>query len=115
MWTQWLDRATKLESDRQIARKVGLTHTTISRWRNAGTAPAEGIIRIARAYDADPIDGLVSAGIITQADLMNGGLRNAVRHAPTVYLTEELHERATTGRLQGGFDELRRMFRAWST
>ncbi|MFF7683176.1 helix-turn-helix domain-containing protein [Microbacterium sp. NPDC007973] len=115
MWRQWLDHATRQDSDREIARKAGLTHSTVSRWRNAGTAPAEGIIRIARAYAADPIDALVSAGIITEDDLMNGGLRNAVRHAPTAYLTEELHERVTTGRLHGGFGELRRMFRAWST
>ncbi|MEZ3156840.1 hypothetical protein AB1K56_07895 [Microbacterium sp. BWR-S6Y] len=112
MWRQWLDRATNRDSDREIARKTRLAHTTIGRWRNAGTAPAEGVIAIARAYGADPIEGLIFAGLLTEADLLNGGLRNAVRHAPTAYLTEELHERVTTGRVHGGFEELRRMFRA---
>lgn len=81
---------------------------------NSTRAPSDTIIRIARAYHADPIEGMIAAGWLTETDLMNGGLRNAVRHAPTQYLTEELHERATTGRLSGGFDELRRMFRPWT-
>lgn len=114
MWNEWLDRVTNQESDRQIAARTGFTHPTVGRWRSAGKAPADSIIVIARAYGADPVDGLVSAGILTESDLMNGGLRNAVRHAPTAYLTDELHERAVSGRFEGGFEELRRMFRAWS-
>lgn len=77
-------------------------------------APAGSVIIIARAFQVDPVDGLVAAGYLTESDLMNGGLRNAVRHAPTAYLTDELHERAVSGRFDGGFPELRRMFRSWS-
>lgn len=112
-WNQWLDRATNQASDHDIARRTNLTHPTIGRWRRNGRAPAEGVILIARAYKADPVDGLVSAGYLTESDLMNGGLRNAVRHAPTAYLTDELHERAVSGRFDGDFPELRRMFRSW--
>lgn len=56
---------------------------------------------------------MVAAGWLTESDLMNGGLRNAVRHSPTAYLTDELHERAVSGRFDGEYPELRRMFRAW--
>lgn len=75
---------------------------------------ADGVIAIARAYGADPIDGLVSAGLLTEGDLIGGGgLRNAVRHAPVTYLTEELHERAVTGRLDDGFEQLHDAPRSW--
>jgi len=110
-WQAWLDHATDGDSARAIARRVGMSHVTVRRWMNSDTAPCHGIIRIAREYGVDPVEGMISAGWLTEADLMNGGLRNAVRHAPTLYLTEELHERVLTGRLSGGFDELRRMFR----
>lgn len=113
MWNQWLARVTNHASDHEVARRAGITHTTIGRWRKSGRAPAEGIITIARAFRADPIDGMVAAGLLTEADLMNGGLRNAVRHAPTAFLTDELHERAVSGKFDGEFPELRRMFRSW--
>ncbi len=111
-WQQWLDRTTEGSSARAIAHRIGVHHTTVSRWMNSNTAPCGEIIRIARAYRADPVDGMISGGWLTEQDLMNGGLRNAVRHAPTAYLTEELHERVVTGRMSGGFDELRRAFRS---
>lgn len=99
IWTQWLDRATDHASDREIGRRTGLNHTTISRWRNAGRASAEGTIAIARAYRADPVDGLIAAGILTEAEVLARDVRAVVRRAPTVFLTEELHGRATSGRL----------------
>jgi len=111
-WTQWLTRVTDHASDRDIGKRAGISHTTVSRWRNTGRAPADGVILVARAYRADPIDGLIAAGYLTEADLAATSLRNAVRHAPTGYLTEELHERAVTGRLGASFDQLRRAFRA---
>jgi transcriptional regulator with XRE-family HTH domain len=110
-WQRWLDHATGGASAREVAKRVGVSHVTVGRWMNADTAPVPGILRISRAYAADPIDGMIAAGWLTGADLLEGGLRNAVRHAPTSFLTEELHERVESGRLEGNFDELREIFR----
>lgn len=72
------------------------------------------MIAIARAYGADPIEGMIAAGLLIEADLAGGALRNAVRVAPTSFLTDELHQRAQAGQSGDGLDRLRRMFRAWA-
>lgn len=100
-WQRWLSSVTNDASARGISRRIGVHHTTVGRWMNAGVAAPDDIIRIARAYRADALEGLIAAGWITDVDLMNGLLRNAVRRAPTVFLTEELHDRAQAGRVSG--------------
>jgi len=55
--------------------------------------PCHVVIQLARAYEADPVAGLLSAGYLTREDMMNGGLANAVHVAPTALLIAELHAR----------------------
>jgi hypothetical protein len=92
---EWVSTLTQQESARAISEKVGRSHTAVSKWLRSGCMPAEVVIDIARSYNGDVVEGLLAGGLMIPADLANGGLRSAVRHAPTIFLTEELHARAT--------------------
>lgn len=76
-----------------IAERIGTSAATVGRWGRVGRPPAEWVIKIARAYEADPVRALLAAGYLTSEDFMGGGLRSAVAHAPLVYLTDEVHKR----------------------
>lgn len=58
--------------DRQIdiAARSGIDQTTISRWLNEqrGRMRAETVVQFARAYDANVLEALVAAGVITSAE-----------------------------------------------
>lgn len=57
--------------DRQtvVAQKAGIDQTTISRWLGGRLQPNPvHVIRFARAYHINPIEGLVAAGLITTTE-----------------------------------------------
>jgi len=92
----WVDRLTGNASARNLGRCINRSHTAVSAWMKDGGMPAEVVIDIARCFSGDAVEGMLAAGILTGADLDSGGLRNAVRMAPTIYLTEELHFRSVS-------------------
>lgn len=63
----WIERITANASWRTIADRMGTTHPTIQRRLKNETASA--VVAIARAYDANPIEGLLTAGVISENDL----------------------------------------------
>ena len=59
---------TPFRSGVDLSRRAGRSRTTISYLEKEGRATAEVIIDLARAADASPLDGLVIAGFLTDAD-----------------------------------------------
>jgi hypothetical protein len=90
---EWLSVVTKEASSRAIATKLGVSHTTVIKWRLNGP-PAAVALRIAREFDTDPLDALIAAGVLTSAQASSFVASISLAHIPTWKLTEELHRRA---------------------
>lgn len=90
---EWLERVTGGKSHRAIASDLGIPNTALSRWLRNEHIPAERVIEIARFYKASSLDGLLAAGYLTSDDIITGATHEALRHASTRELTEELLRR----------------------
>lgn len=65
--SQWVAQTISGDSWRAVAEKLHTTHPTIQ--RRLKNHEADAIVEIARAYDANPIPGLIAAGTITSDDV----------------------------------------------
>lgn len=63
----WVAGVTGEDSWRTVAEKLHTTHSTIK--RRLTNHEADAIVEVARAYDTNPISGLLAAGIITELDV----------------------------------------------
>lgn len=66
--SQWVAQTIGSDSWRAVAEKLHTTHSTIQ--RRLKNHEADAVVEIARAYEANPIPGLIAAGTITRADAM---------------------------------------------
>lgn len=90
---QWIDELTGGESTRAIAAVTGIPQATLARHLALETPPVETLIDIARAYNANPVEVQVVAGIITDAEAQRAGSGSAIRQASTRQLLTELLRR----------------------
>lgn len=95
-WAEWLERVSHGDSTRATAAKTVFSASSLSAWKRRGNPPADAVIAIARAYNADAISGLVNAGILTPDDVWLG-VRSRLELVPTSYLTDEIDRRAEAG------------------
>jgi hypothetical protein len=65
----------------------------VARWIRHGVLEPNELLALARAYKADPIEGLLASGWLTMNDLRNGGMTYIISRAPTRMLVNELHKR----------------------
>ena len=63
----WIEVTIGAESWRNVAERLHTTHSTIQ--RRLRNYEADAIIEIAREYGANPLTGLMAAGVITQSDV----------------------------------------------
>jgi transcriptional regulator with XRE-family HTH domain len=92
-WDEWFASATKAATQSQIADRLGVSRATLNRWLHRGRLDPNTVLAVARAYSADPIQGLLAAKWLTTKDLHNGGTEYVVSYAPTRMLVNELHRR----------------------
>lgn len=92
-WVAWVAEVTGGASARAIAKRIGRSHTTVSRWLRDG-GPAEAVIEIATGYEAPIVRALVDTGWITAEDATRAFAADILRRVPNVTLTAELHRRA---------------------
>lgn len=78
---RWVSEITGDDSWREIAKKLSTTHPTIK--RRLDNAEADAIIELAGTYGANPVDGLIAAGAISDID---------VRSYARTFLTEDLSD-----------------------
>ncbi|MFF2556728.1 hypothetical protein ACFVUS_37365 [Nocardia sp. NPDC058058] len=90
---QWVDDLTGGDSTRAIAVVTGIPQATLARHLTMDTPPVETLIEIARAYNANPVEAQVVAGIITEAEAHRAGSGSAIRLASTRQLLTELIRR----------------------
>lgn len=77
----WVANTTASDSWRTVAEKLRTTHSTIQ--RRLKNHEADAIVELAHAYDVNPVEGLVAAGVISDID---------VRTYAVTYTVEDLSD-----------------------
>lgn len=63
-WWDYVLQVAPGEGQAEIARRVGVDRSAITRWRNGAGADARFAIKFARAYGRPPVEALVAAGLL---------------------------------------------------
>lgn len=69
LWSTYVRAVSGGVTQREVAEKVGvISQPTVSRWMNDGPQQADvgNIAAFCNAYDRDPIEGFVAAGLLTE-------------------------------------------------
>ncbi len=85
------------DNDKVIAQKVGVSPSTIGRWRSGDIDPKpRQVVAFARAYGKSPLGALVSAGYLSEEDLeeeLSLGLPADLDEVSTYDLFDEVRHR----------------------
>lgn len=94
----WLKEHTNNATTRELAYKIGTSHTTLGRqFSGASTLDVQNVIKLARAYDLNVLEALVVAGFITEREAGSPDAAIALTAATDVELARELLRRAEAG------------------
>lgn len=96
---KWFRTVTQGDSVNAAAKAAGLNQPTLSRQVNAGTLSPESVVAIARAYDADPLEGLIILGLITEDDVKRHGAAVILSDLTDKMLADEVWDRMQEGRV----------------
>lgn len=96
---EWFKRVTAGDSVNAAANAANLNQPTLSRQVHAGALSPESIVAIARAYDADPIEGLIISGLVTEDDVRKHGAEVLIEHLSDRLLADEVWNRMQDGRV----------------
>lgn len=88
---QWIEKVTDNASWRMIGEQLGTTHSTIQRRLRQDTATA--ICEIAAAYDANPIDGLLAAQVVSLTQLQEFNKQASLSSFTDLELAQEIVNR----------------------
>lgn len=87
---QWLRKVTNGDSNRKISERAGISDATLGRHMKNNELPADTIIKIAEAYNANPIDALVALGFMQSKWSATPTPLSALRQADDQDLTDEI-------------------------
>lgn len=87
--SQWLEEKTG-DTKRQMAIKLGQQPSTFN--RNIETA--EVIIAVCRAYNLNPVEGLLAAGLLEVSEVNDAAAEASLKDVPETALLEEVLRRA---------------------
>lgn len=74
-WAEYLRIITDGDTNRAISQRTGIPDSTISRWLSGQALPRpRQVVDVARAYEVDPLNALVGAGYLDQADIDRPGV-----------------------------------------
>ncbi|SUD49201.1 Uncharacterised protein [Nocardia otitidiscaviarum] len=91
---RWRDDIAGGDSERAIAARMGIGNNRVGRHLRESDPPvAETVIDFARAYGANPVDGLVAAGLLTRDEALRAAASEPLRTASALQLLEELARR----------------------
>lgn len=102
---KWYEAAVKGASVNAVAQKSGIAQTTLNRQVRTGKITPETIVAVAVAYGRDPIDGLITSGLITTEQIRSHGVRAALADATDAEIADEVWKRLNDGREHATFDE----------
>lgn len=91
---QWIEAVTGADNPNVISAKTGISRATAWRqWGDDFNFSMENVVKIARAYKADPVDGLIAFGYLEESERNMSGVSVVLRDAPDEQLIEELARR----------------------
>ncbi len=97
-WWSYVSKTTGNEKIREIADKVGIDKSNVSRWSNGSRPAADFAVSFARAYGRPVAEALAAASYITEEEAnlrtVTIGLDEALSSATTTDLLEVLLRRA---------------------
>ncbi|GAB4583721.1 hypothetical protein [Nocardia sp. IFM 10818] len=97
-FAKWKNSVSGSASDRAIAQRMGTNNTKVARHLNESDPPvAETVIEFARAYAANPVLGLIAAGLVTLQEVEEAASDAGVCQATSQQLLEELLKREKGG------------------
>ena len=96
-WERWLRDTTHEETGREIAKAVGVSHTTVQRWIRTGVPPPT-VWELTLRFRGDPVAALIVLGRITPEQVADLNFPAALQYVPDDELTKELHRRAVDRR-----------------
>lgn len=99
-WTRYMSSTGGADNDKMIAAKVGVSPSTISRWRSGDVDPKpRQVVAFARAYEKSALLALVAAGYLDASDLGEEvalTMGQNLDEVSTATLVSELQERLTS-------------------
>lgn len=93
-WLRWLQAVTQERSIRGIANRVGVSHTTVSKWVREGV-PESRVLELTVRFHGDLVAALVILGHIEPDQVGRLNYAAILEYAPSRALTKELHARTT--------------------
>ncbi|MCU1648380.1 MAG: hypothetical protein JWN03_8655 [Nocardia sp.] len=86
----WKRTITRGASTRAIAERLDSNGPRIKRHLEESDPPvADTVIELARAYGANPVEGLIAAGLLTRSDVDHAATKDALSAVPMLQLLEE--------------------------
>jgi transcriptional regulator with XRE-family HTH domain len=105
-WIEYVQRHAHGAKQEDIAGKIGVTSSTVGRWKDTGIQPrGEHVVAFARAYGRAPVEALIHAGYIKpeEAGISSVELAGSMHDVTDRDLMKELADRlADFRRLQRG-------------
>ncbi|WP_157513955.1 hypothetical protein [Nocardia concava] len=90
----WKRAVTRGASTRAIAERLDTNGPRVKRHLEEADPPvADTVIELARAYGANPVEGLIAAGLVTRSDVDHAATKDALAEVPMLQLLEEAVER----------------------
>lgn len=94
---KWFRTVTQGDSVNAAAKAAGINQPTLSRQVKANTLSPDSVVAIARAYDADPIEGLMILGLISEGDVRRHGASVILADLTDKMLADEVWDRMQRG------------------
>jgi len=91
-WARWLCALTHETTERGIAKRVGVSHTTVQRWVRSGVPPSRAY-QLCVLFNGDVLEVMTLLGRIQPQDVQSLNWAAIVQYAPAEVLTAELHAR----------------------
>lgn len=94
---KWFADVTNGDTTNAVASRAGLVGSTLARQLKADTLTPETIVAVARAYKSDPIEGLIVAEFITEAEVRNHTADMILRELDDRIIANEVWRRMADG------------------
>jgi hypothetical protein len=100
-WWSYVQSLIGDDSPAEAASRAGFDKSAFTRWKKGANADPAFVVRLARAYGADVLEGLVAAGTITSREAGGAGRQAAPRELLRA-VPDELLVREVMRRIQAG-------------
>lgn len=100
----WYRETVGDDSENFVARKAGLSQSTLNRQLSRVALAPDTMVAVARAYNRDALDALIIHGLITEEDIRAHYVRTGLLQATDLEISQEVSRRLI-GNSGGAFDQ----------